>query len=77
MRKSAGITRPATEAHLKKCSKPYLKRARTFWGFRLSAEDSETVSSAIRSSGLSISQFLRDAVLHHAKMVLSGRIARD
>jgi hypothetical protein len=54
MVKQAAETRPK----LNNRSRPFLKRKRTFWGFKLDPERSQQLAAAIRRSGLSITDYL-------------------
>jgi uncharacterized protein (DUF1778 family) len=51
-------------------SRPFLNRRRTYWGFKMSPDESEKLAEAIRASGVSITDFLRTAANSAASRVL-------
>lgn len=63
---------PAQQPPLNNRSLPFLKRSRTYWGFKLGAAESKTLAKAIRRSGVSISEFIRRAALKAADDILKG-----
>lgn len=72
--KTGVSARTPTEAQLQKWSAPYRDLDRDFWAFRMTdVVDKTTVADGIRASGLSISDFLREAAIDFAKRCIAKR----